>query len=79
MNFSIYVFQEPQNGFCPDLWCYILLFTRSSILAMKEITCFLQTFFIGFIVSLVKRQRSPIEGEVESDDFYDSDDDMLAP
>ncbi|KAI0232159.1 putative lysosomal cobalamin transporter, partial [Lamellibrachia satsuma] len=38
---------------------------------------FIGTFFIGFIVSLVKRQRSPIEGEVESDDFYDSDDDML--
>ena len=37
----------------------------------------LQAFVVGFLVSIIKRRQSPIEGEVDSDDFYDSDDDML--
>ncbi|KAK2191513.1 hypothetical protein NP493_49g09064 [Ridgeia piscesae] len=39
---------------------------------------FVAVFLIGFIVSVARRQPPLIVGEVESDDFYDSDDDMLA-
>lgn len=40
---------------------------------------FIAVVLIGFIVSLARRRPSPVEGDMESDDFYDSDDDMLAP
>ncbi|XP_059144900.1 probable lysosomal cobalamin transporter [Physella acuta] len=38
---------------------------------------FLGTFLIGFIVAVIKKKRSAISGEVDEDDFEESDDDML--
>ena len=40
--------------------------------------CFiLQIVLVGFIVAVVRGRRSSIEGEVDRDDFEESDDDDL--
>lgn len=38
---------------------------------------FLGFILIGFIISVIKKRRSAIEGEVDADDFDDSDEELL--
>lgn len=37
----------------------------------------LQTFLLGFVIVLCRGRRSAIQGEVDSDDFDESDDELL--
>ena len=37
----------------------------------------LQVFLISFVVSVVRKRRSYIEGEVEEDDTDDEDEEMI--
>ena len=40
--------------------------------------CFItQVFVIGFVVSLVKKRRSQVEGSVDRDDFESDDEELL--
>ncbi|CAL1530463.1 unnamed protein product [Lymnaea stagnalis] len=38
---------------------------------------FLGTFLIGFLVAVIKKRRSAISGEVDEDDFEESDDELI--
>lgn len=38
---------------------------------------FLGFILIGFIISVIKKRRSAIDGEVDADDFDDSDEELL--
>jgi hypothetical protein len=37
----------------------------------------LQFILIGFIISVIKKRKSSIEGEVDRDDFDESDEELL--
>ncbi|CAG5116660.1 unnamed protein product [Candidula unifasciata] len=38
---------------------------------------FLGTFLLGFLIAIIKKRRSAISGEVDEDDFDESDDEMI--
>ncbi|XP_060082388.1 probable lysosomal cobalamin transporter [Ylistrum balloti] len=40
---------------------------------------FLGIILVGFLVAFIKKRKSAIDGEVDEDDFDDSDDDMIQP
>ena len=39
----------------------------------------LQMIIVGFIVSVIKKRRSTIEGEVDEEDYTDTDEELLVP
>ena len=47
------------------------------MLNLKYNLSVLQVFVIGFIVSLVKKRRSQVEGSVDKDDFESDDENLL--
>ncbi|KAL3867711.1 hypothetical protein ACJMK2_040577 [Sinanodonta woodiana] len=40
---------------------------------------FLLVILLGFLIAIIRKRKSSIEGEVEQDDFDESDDEMLSP
>lgn len=61
-----------------DIHIYHLQFL--SFLSSHSEACsgpLLQTFLLGFVIVLCRGRRSAIQGEVDSDDFDESDDELL--